>query len=341
VRPVAWRGRHAALVVLGLLALVASVMGSAAIGEVPIPPRLVVAVLVQHLFGTVSGATLIQSGIVWDYRLPRSLMAACCGGGLAVSGVVLQAMLRNGLAEPYTLGVSAGASTGAVAIILTGLGGGLVSLSGGAFLGALLALAVVALLALRGGMGPERIILAGVAATQLFYAVTAYIVTTAANAEQARGVMFWLLGNLSGVRWSDVALAAPAIIAAAGVCLARTTTLDAFTFGPDAAASLGISVLRARLVLFATTALVTAVMVSSVGTIGFVGLVVPHTARLLVGPIHARLLPASLLLGALFTVWADIASRILVSGQTLPIGVVTALIGAPCFGLLLQRQRAA
>jgi iron complex transport system permease protein len=341
VRPVAWQGRHAALVVLGLLALVVSVMGSAAIGEVPIPLRLVVAVLVQHLFGTVSGATLIQSGIVWDYRLPRSLMAACCGGGLAVSGVVLQAMLRNGLAEPYTLGVSAGASTGAVAIILTGLGGGLVSLSGGAFLGALLALAVVALLALRGGMGPERIILAGVAATQLFYAVTAYIVTTAANAEQARGVMFWLLGNLSGVRWSDVALVAPAIIAAAGIFLARTTTLDAFTFGADAAASLGISVVRARLVLFATTALVTAVMVSSVGTIGFVGLVVPHAARLLVGPIHVRLLPASLFLGALFTVWADIASRILVSGQTLPIGVVTALIGAPCFGLLLQRQRAA
>jgi iron complex transport system permease protein len=331
-----WPAR-AAFAVLGLAVLAASILAAVSIGEIRITPGLAVAVIAHHLFDTPYTATPIQAGIVWDYRLTRALLAACCGSGLAVSGAVLQALLRNSLAEPYTLGISAGASTGAVAVILTGLGGGLLSLSSGAFIGAIVALLAVAALAFKAGGGPERIILAGVAGSQLFNAVTSYIVTTAANAEQARGVMFWLLGNLSGARWSDVALTAPVTCIALILCLGHAKALDAFTFGADAAATLGISVIRVRVVLFATTALVTAAMVSSVGSIGFVGLVVPHAARLLVGPMHGRLLPATLLAGAIFTVWADILSRVLVPEQTLPIGVVTALIGAPCFALILQR----
>jgi len=141
------------------------------------------------------------------------------------------------------------------------------------------------------------------------------------------------------VRWPDVALAAPVTLAAAAVCLAHAKALDAFTFGADAAETLGIPITRVRIVLFTTTALVTAVMVSSVGAIGFVGLVVPHAARMLVGHTHGRLLPACMIGGGIFTIWADIASRTLVAGQTLPIGVVTALIGAPCFAVILQRGR--
>lgn len=327
----------AALTITGIAILAVSILAAVSIGEIPISPRLGLMVIAHAIFGTSSTATPIQAGIVWDYRLTRALLAACCGSGLAVSGAVLQALLRNSLAEPYTLGISAGASTGAVAVILTGFGGGLLSLSGGAFIGAMLALCAVAALALKAGGGPERIILAGVAGSQLFNAVTSYIVTTSANAEQARGVMFWLLGNLSGARWPDVELAAPATGLALLLCLGHAKALDAFTFGADAAATLGIQVTRVRALLFATTALVTAVMVSSVGSIGFVGLVVPHAARMLAGPMHGRLLPAALLGGAIFTVWADILSRILVPQQTLPIGVVTALIGAPCFALILQR----
>ena len=220
-----------------------------------------------------------------------------------------------------------------------GVGGGALTLSGGAFLGAVLAVGLVALLATGAGGGTDRVILAGVAGSQLFNAITAYIVTTSASAEQARGVMFWLLGSLGGVRWPDVYLAAPVALAGFAVAVFHARALDAFAFGPDAAAALGVPVGRVRAVLFGLTALLAASMVSIVGSIGFVGLVVPHAARFLVGPGHARLLPASLMMGAIFMVLADVASRILVPQQVLPIGVVTALVGAPAFAVILFRSR--
>ena len=151
--------------------------------------------------------------------------------------------------------------------------------------------------------------------------------------------MFWLLGSLSGANWADVGLAAPVALLGALLCLFYARALDAFAFGADAAASLGIAVRRVRLVLFALTAAMTAVMVSLVGAIGFVGLVVPHAIRFLVGPGHDRLLPAAALAGAVFMVLADIVSRIIVPQQVVPIGVVTALVGAPAFAILLYRAR--
>lgn len=309
------------------------------IGEMTISLATTVRAVSNRLLGTDYAISRIQEGIIWDYRLSRALMAAICGGALAVSGAVLQALLRNPLAEPYILGISAGASTGAVLVVIAGFGGGLISLSGGAFLGAAVAFAGVAVLAAGAGGGADRVILAGVAGSQLFNALTSYIVTTSANAEQARGIMFWLLGNLSGVRWPEVALAAPILLAAAAISMFYARALDAFTFGADAAAALGISVSRVRLVLFGLTAAMTATMVSIVGSIGFVGLVIPHAARFLVGPGHTRLLPASLMTGAIFTVVADIVSRVLIPQQTLPIGVVTALFGAPAFAFILYRAR--
>lgn len=329
-----WVKLAVSLAALGLCITVA-----ASIGEISIPLPITAKAIANKLFGTDYVVGRIEAGIVWDYRLSRALLAACCGGGLAVSGVVLQALLRNPLAEPYLLGMSAGASTGAVAVVIMGAGAGLLSLSAGAFVGSVVAILVVAVLASGAGGGAERIILAGVAVSQLFNALTSYIVTTAANAEQARGVMFWLLGNLSGVRWSDVALVAPIVLVASLLCMLHARVLDAFTFGTDAAAALGIAVGRSRLVLFGLTAAITATMVSTVGAIGFVGLVVPHAARFLVGPAHARLLPASLVIGACFTVLADIVSRTLIPQQTLPIGVVTALVGAPAFAIILYRAR--
>lgn len=327
------------LALVSVLALLSAIALAVTIGEIPIPFGTAVRALSNGVLGTGYRLSRIQEGIIWDYRLSRALMAACCGAGLAVSGAVLQALLRNPLAEPYILGISAGASTGAVAVVIAGFGGGIVSLSGGAFLGAVVALAAVGLLATGSGGSPDRIILAGVAGSQLFTALTSYIVTTAASAEQARGVMFWLLGNLSGVRWADLTLAAPVMLGGALACLLHARALDAFTFGTDAAAALGVAVGRVRLVLFALTAAMTATTVSIVGSIGFIGLVIPHAARFLVGPGHARLLPASIMIGATFTVLADIASRTLIPQQTLPIGVVTALFGAPAFALILFRAR--
>ncbi|WP_374382546.1 FecCD family ABC transporter permease [Dongia sp.] len=329
----------AALTLAAVVALILAIGMAMSIGELPTPLFATYQAIAHHLIGASTDLSPIELGILWDYRLSRALVAACCGGALAISGVILQALLRNPLAEPYVLGISAGASTGAVSIMILGLGAGVLTVSGGAFLGAVVAFAVVSLLAAGTGGGSERIILAGVAGSQLFNAATSYIVTTAANAEQARGVMFWLLGSLSGVRWPDVYMAAPIAILGFVVCLLHARALDAFAFGTDAAASLGINVRRVRLTLFGLTALMTATMVGIVGSIGFVGLVIPHAARFLIGPSHLRLLPFSFLGGALFMVVADIISRTIIPQQILPIGVVTALFGAPAFAFILYRAR--
>lgn len=331
-----WR---AALALLSLIALAVAVVLAVSIGEVAVPIPAVLQAVSNRLLGTTFDVSAIHEGIVWEYRLSRALVAASCGAGLALSGAVLQALLRNPLAEPYLLGISAGASTGAVSVMIIGVGDGALSLSGGAFAGAVTAFALVSLLAARSGGQSDRIILAGIAGSQLFNALTSYIVTTSASAEQARGVMFWLLGSLGGVRWSDVYLAAPVAGLGLVICVLYARALDAFTFGTDAAAALGIPVRRVHIVLFGLTAVMTATMVSIVGSIGFVGLVVPHAARFLVGPGHARLLPAALVIGAIFMVLADIMSRIIIPQQVLPIGVVTALFGAPAFALILSRAR--
>ena len=326
-----------ATLALGALAFMISLAVS--IGEIPIPLATTAKAVANRIFGASFELSRIHEGIVWDYRLSRALLAASCGAALALSGAILQALLRNPLAEPYVLGISAGASTGAVAVMILGFGYGALPPPAGAFLGAVLAFVVVSARAAGAGGGLDRIILAGVAGSQLFNALTSYIVTTSANAEQARGVMFWLLGSLAGVRWPDVYLAAPVALAGFAVAMFHARALDAFTFGVDAAAALGIAVNRVRMVLLAATALMTAAMVSIVGSIGFVGLVIPHAARFVVGPAHGRLLPASALIGAIFMVTADIVSRIIVPQQILPIGVVTALFGAPAFAIILYKAR--
>jgi iron complex transport system permease protein len=324
----------------GALVLLAFIISLAvSIGEISIPLAVTAEAISNRMAGTHFELSRIHEGIVWDYRLSRALVAASAGAALALSGTVLQAMLRNPLAEPYVLGISAGASTGAVAVMILGFGYGVLTLSGGAFIGAIVAFLLVGILASGAGGTGERIILCGVAGSQLFNALTSYIVTTSANAEQARGVMFWLLGSLSGVRWPDVYLAAPVTAVGFVVCLCHVRALDAFVFGMDAAASLGIPVRRVQVVLLGTTALMTAVVVSIVGSIGFVGLVIPHAARFIVGPGHGRLLPAAALAGAIFMVAADIVSRIIIPQQILPIGVVTALFGAPAFAAILYRAR--
>ena len=329
------------LTLLAFVALLLAVLGGVTIGETPIAPGVVLQVLANKLWGAGYVLDPIDEGIVWNYRLTRALVAAACGAGLATCGVVLQSLLRNPLADPYLLGISAGASTGAVLVAVLGLGAGAISLSAGAFAGAITAFALVILLARVSGPASTsaQIILAGIAGSQLFNAITAFLITKSASSEQARGIMFWLLGNLSGVRWSSVWLAVPVAVLGLAVCMWHRRALDAFTFGTDSAASLGIPVRRVQLLLISCAALVTAVMVSIVGSIGFVGLVIPHAVRLLSGTGHGRLVPLSAMGGALFLIAADILSRTLIKGQVIPVGVVTALIGAPVFALILISRR--
>lgn len=199
--------------------------------------------------------------------------------------------------------------------------------------------ALVVLLARAAGGGSAQLVLAGIAGSQLFNALTSFLITKSANAEQARGIMYWLLGNLSGVRWPDVSLAIPAAVIGLAACVWFARAMDAFSFGASSAASLGVPVRRVQVALIGVTTLMTATMVSLVGSIGFVGLVIPHAMRFIVGPRHARLVPASALAGAVFLIVADVTSRILIPGQVIPIGVVTALVGAPGFAMILIRNR--
>lgn len=321
-----------------LAGLVLSIGTAITIGPADLSLRDVYSVVAAHLWGGQADVSPIQDGIVWQLRLPRALLAAICGAGLALCGAVLQALLRNPLADPFVLGVSSGASTGAVLVVVVGIGG-TITLSGGAFAGALTAFVLVLALATAAGGGPDRVLLAGVAGTQLFSALTAFIVFSSADAEQTRGVLFWLLGSLAGADWADIALCGAVCLAALTVCFTQSHALDAFAFGEDAAAALGIAVIQVRALLLVVTAGLTAVLVSAAGAIGFVGLVLPHAARMILGPAHRRMLPVTALTGAIFLVWVDTAARTVFEPRELPVGVVTALIGVPAFALILLRRR--
>lgn len=339
--PVTRAPATAALVLLGLAALAVSMAFTITIGPAELSIGDVYAVLFDKLGIGAVEVSAIREGIVWELRLPRTLLAAICGAGLAVCGAIMQSLLRNPLADPFVLGISSGASTGAVIVAVLGVGGGLVSLSTGALVGALVSFGLVLLLAAGAGGGAAKVVLAGVAGTQLFSALTSFIVLSSADAERTRGILFWLLGSLAGASWTDVTVTA--LVCAAGfvLCWWRHSALDAFTFGSSAAATLGIAVGRTRLLLLVVTALMTAVLVSAAGAIGFVGLVLPHAARFLVGPRHSRLLPVCAVLGAVLLVWVDALARTVFAPQEVPVGVVTALIGVPAFALLLFRTRTA
>ncbi len=328
----------------GVAIMVATLGFALVIGESNIPIDTIWNVLKTEAGYAAPEVNPIDHGILWSYRLPRAIVAMACGTSLALCGVVLQALLRNPLSDPYILGLSAGASTGAVAVAILGFGAGVLTLSSGAFIGAMLAFGFVAWLArmARGNSSAATsslaLLLAGVAGAQLFHALTALIITKSADANQARGILFWMMGNLSGSRWPDVFLAVPIALAGFGVIFAHVRALDAMTFGREAAQSMGIRTSWVMTVLIGTTGLLTAVMVSLTGAIGFVGLVVPHAMRFLVGVRHARLIPATALAGGVFLILADIVSRVLIPGQSLPIGVVTALVGAPAFAIILVRS---
>jgi len=262
-------GLTPAVSIIGGAAILIAAVGSAlVIGETSIPFSTIWNVLKLEAGYPAPEVNPIDHGILWSYRLPRAILAMACGTSLALSGIILQALLRNPLADPYILGLSAGASTGAVAVAILGLGAGALTLSGGAFIGALLAFGFVAWLArLASGNSPGAtsslaLLLAGVAGAQLFHALTALIIAKSADANQARGIMFWMMGNLSGSRWPDVYLAVPIAMVGAGVIFAHFRALDAMTFGREAAQSMGIRTGLVMTILIGTAALLTAVMVS-------------------------------------------------------------------------------
>ncbi|MFT4043454.1 MAG: iron ABC transporter permease [Gordonia sp. (in: high G+C Gram-positive bacteria)] len=335
-------GRTAAVTAVLLVLLAAVAAAGVSVGTVPIPLGDTAHFLWAELAGgTVAAQDATLYRIVVDSRVPRVVSAALVGAALSVVGVAVQAMVRNALADPYVLGISSGASVGATGVVLFGVLGalGVYALPVAAFLGALGATALVYAIAQSAGrLSPLRLVLTGTALGYGFSAVTTVLVFLAPRGDAARSVMFWLLGSLSAATWHTTALVAAAAVVAVAAAPLLATRLNALALGDEAATSMGVNVHRLRVGMFVLTAAVTGIVVSVCGAIGFVGLVVPHVARLLVGGDHRRVLVVAPALGAVFLVAADIAARTLVPPQELPIGAVTAMVGVPLFVMLLRRR---
>ncbi|MFD2169964.1 FecCD family ABC transporter permease [Tumebacillus lipolyticus] len=339
-----WRSFYLLLIILTGL-FIASITVAVMLGPVPIRPETVWRIALSHLplFGDsfVVDWSRGQENIVWEVRFPRVMLAAVVGAGLSVVGVAIQALVRNSLADPYILGVSSGASVGATSVILFGTFSflGQWALSASAFLGALVAVVVVVLLAQVGGrLSPVRLLLAGIAVSAVFSALTSLIVFMAKNEAGIRNALFWLMGSFAGAKWEQLLIPALVVAIAMILLLVRSSSLNALLMGEETANTLGVNVRSFRLFLLVLSSLVTGVVVAVCGAIGFVGLMMPHIVRLLVGSDHRRVLPISALLGALFLIWADVLARMVVAPEELPIGIITSLSGAPFFLWLLRRN---
>ncbi|RZB15279.1 iron ABC transporter permease [Streptomyces sp. F001] len=290
--------------------------------------------------GTIGAGDVAAYTIVWEIRLSRVVLAAVVGAGLATVGVAVQAMVRNALADPFVLGISSGAAVGANAVILLGAfaGLGVWALSVSAFGSALAAMAIVYAVARSAhGLTPLRLILTGTAMAYGFEALTTVMVFGAARGEAARSAMMWLLGSLGGATWARVPIVAVTVAAGWAWLRLRAEALNALAMGDETSAALGVPAARLRRELFLVTAAVTGTVVAVSGAVGFVGLMVPHVVRMLVGADHRRVLAVAPLAGAVLLVWADVLSRLLFAPVELPVGVITAVVGVPAFLLLMRR----
>ena len=329
-----WRLSLAVLTILFIVAIVISTC----IGPVFITPFKVVSVILNI---NLEQTPAPIRNIILNIRMPRVLLSALVGASLAVAGAILQGIFRNPLADPYIIGVSSGASLGAVLAMIVGIGFslfGVAAISIVAFISAMLTLILVYNLARVGGRVPvTTLLLAGVIVGIFLHAVTTVIIYF--GGEKLHGAFLWLLGSFSTATWPQVQALLPVIVVAAIVAELYTRDLNIMSLGEETALTLGVDVEHVKKVLVAVAALLTAVSVSVSGVIGFVGLVVPHMMRLIIGPDHRILLPASLLAGATFLAACDTIARTVIAPIELPVGVITALCGGPFFIYLLRKKK--
>jgi iron complex transport system permease protein len=327
------------MVVLGCaVLLLGTVTLGVGIGSVSLSPRAVWQVVADHVAGHPKNT--VADEIVWQIRLPRVLLAAVVGAALTTAGTVVQALVRNALADPFLLGVSSGASVGATAVLLFGAFAslGVWAISFGSVLGAVVAMGAVFLVSRTGRqLAPTQLILCGVVLSALFESITSFLIFRG-NPNATQSVLFWLLGSFGNANWQQLPIPAIALVVAMVYLVAQGRSLNALAMGAEPAASLGVDVQRLRRNLFVVTSLMVGVAVAVSGVIGFVGLVVPHIVRLMVGSEHRRVLPVGVFFGASFMVVGDLLARTIVAPQEMPIGVITAFIGAPTLIVLIRRR---
>lgn len=318
------------------VALLAAMVLAVAFGAVWVPPADVVRAIGSVLTGQETG---LADAVVVDLRLPRVLLAALVGAALALAGVLYQALFKNPLADPYILGVSSGAGLGAtlaLSLLGTSYAARALGVPAGAFLGAALTMILVVRLASRRGrLDPISLLLAGVAVSYTLSALTSFVLVF--DRESMTSVVFWMMGGLGGRSWEHVGVLAAMLAAGSVIPLLFSRELDLMLLGDERAGQLGVSVERFKVLALASASLVVAGAVAVSGLIGFVGLMTPHMVRLVVGPRHRLLLPASVLAGAIVLVLADLIARVVLAPVEIPVGIVTALAGGPFFLWLLLR----
>ncbi|MBP0948423.1 iron ABC transporter permease [Pseudomonas alliivorans] len=335
------RSRYTGLLITLTIVLLFSCLVSVTFGAAPVPLEQVIGILTFKLSGIGDEHHLWTAGqetIVWLIRMPRVLLGALAGAGLALIGCVLQAVTRNPLADPHLLGATSGATLGAVMVVMhVGEILGMLTLPLAAFAGSLASLILVLWLSSRNGrLDSQRLLLSGVAVSFVMMAI-ANLLLFLGDHRASSSVLFWMLGGLGLARWE--LLTVPLVTVLAGWILLQGLgrALNALMAGDQTAVSLGLQVRNVRLLVFLIASLMTGVLVALCGSIGFVGLMVPHIARRLVGSEHRRLLPIATLLGALLMVWVDVVSRTLIAPEDLPIGISTALLGGLFFIFMMRR----
>lgn len=341
------RGPAYLVVCLALLVLLGfSILAAVSFGTMSIPMGDVYRVIVHELFGWGDPAVWGRGGVhdvVWLIRLPRLVLAVGVGMGLSVCGVVMQAIVKNPLADPYVLGVSSGAYLGAVLAMLLGVG---TSVFGGSAMGVLgcagaflVSLGVMALANLGGRANAVKLLLAGSALSAVCSGFSNLFIYILNDDHAASAVVQWSMGSLAGADWVSNGVILPVVLVGTLFFWTQYRNLNLMLLGDESAVTLGTDLHRWRLVYLLVSALLVGFVVYKAGLIGFVGLVIPHVVRMVFGTDHKKLLPLSALLGAIFLIWADVLCRIVLPGNELPIGVLTSLVGAPVFVYLMARRK--
>lgn len=330
-----------------LALLVLSILLSASTGQVEIPLSDTFKILMERLFHVkLAGYAEIPSAyfnVVWMIRFPRALIAAAVGIGLSLCGIVMQAAVENPLADPYILGISSGATLGATFALMVGVGTlpliGQSSVSVCAFAGALLASFLVLFFANIGGHATgAKLVLSGTVINSMFSAFSNIMIYFANNAQALQNITFWIMGSTASATWSKVPAILVIVALTALFFLTQSNTLNLMLMGEEAATTLGINLTFWRRVYLIIASLITGILVSGCGMIGFVGLVIPHIARAIFGANHRVLTPYTILFGGIFMVLTDLLSRSLVSGSEVPVGIITAALGAPVFLYMLLKK---
>ncbi|MBO3340025.1 FecCD family ABC transporter permease [Clostridium perfringens] len=333
-----WRkDKKVFIAVLLILLFISSIILGISFGAVDIPPYDVYRVFLYKVFGIKIGnldeilnSTLFDK--IWGVRMPRVLLGAFAGMALAMVGVIMQATIQNPLGDPYILGLSSGASLGATFSILIGFSGVLSSFGAplGAFLGALMASIFVYFLAKIGGrITPFKMILAGMVISSICSSLTSLIIFLSKDNEGIRTVNFWMMGSLAGAQWSNIVLPIAISVIPLIYFFTQYRNLNLMVLGDEASITLGLNIEKHRKIYMILSSLIAGVIVSVCGTIGFVGIMIPHIVRLIFGTDHKTLLPFSALVGAIFLIWADVIARCAITNMELPIGIITSVIGAP------------